>query len=94
MVASEGKKENLLATSWYLIPGKKRAVEEATVAVAMVANAWVLLGEGTKCRKRNLCELGYNGAVWSRVGQYWMCIKSFLKKKYRMRLGENVYWQY
>merc|ERR1719507_178032 len=58
--------------AWYPTKrGRKGAQDEVMLATSAVLNGWVLAQEkGTEhCWRRNLCELGYNGAVWGRIGE-------------------------
>ena len=44
--------------------------DEASLGFLMSANAWHLSDQALGgCQQLNMCELGYNGAVWGQVSQ-------------------------
>ena len=64
-----------ISTSWHclnfssLTPDEVR--DEASLGFLMTANAWQLSVPQPPggCQQLNMCELGYNGAVWGKVSQ-------------------------
>lgn len=57
---------------WYPIrKGRKDSQDEVALAASAVLNGWILTqaNRTDHCWLRNICELGYNGAVWGNIGE-------------------------
>ena len=81
-----------LSTEALMADGGK---DEVFLALSMVSNAWLLLSEIEKdssmdqCHVLNLCELGYNGAVWGELGQAVVDVSGLILARYISEDSDN-----
>ena len=69
-----GSSDSNLTTSWHCVDFSALSPEdlrdEASLGFLMATNAWHLSGQAPGgCQQLNMCELGYNGAVWGQVSE-------------------------
>ena len=70
----KGSSDSNLTTSWHCVDFSALSPEdlrdEASLGFLMATNAWHLSGQAPGgCQQLNMCELGYNGAVWGQVSE-------------------------
>ena len=72
----KGSSDFNISTSWHCLDFSDLSPEdlrdEASLGFLMATNAWHLSDQPPPpggCQQLNMCELGYNGAVWGQVSE-------------------------